>query len=93
MVAFPCNSRESDCNWDASSVSFPRHILYFILSDEFIKRNETILLLKKKAINALFLPDILRVPSRNTSRGKDCVTIRCLLYVERNVGLIPDAVI
>ena len=48
IVAFSCSSRGSDCNRDASSVSFPRHSLYFllyfycisivyILSDEFTK--------------------------------------------------------
>ena len=49
IVAFSCSSRGSDSNRDVSSVSFPRHSLYFftvffivfllynILSDEFIK--------------------------------------------------------
>ena len=48
IVAFSCSSRGSDCNRDASSVSFPRHSMYFyyifivyfllyILSDKFIK--------------------------------------------------------
>ena len=50
IVAFSCG-RGSDCNRDTSSVSFPRHSLYFycifivfllynILSDEFIKLNK-----------------------------------------------------
>ena len=29
IVAFSCSSRGSDCNRGASSVSFPRHSLYF----------------------------------------------------------------
>ena len=48
IVAFSCSNRGSDCDRDASSVSFPRHSLYFycifivfllynILSDEFIE--------------------------------------------------------
>ena len=27
--SFSCSSRESDYNWDAGSVPFPRHSLYF----------------------------------------------------------------